>query len=326
MSLLSRIALALPAIFYTPTIAPAAPQPDPVPIVAPPSEAGIRTVRMGSSGTDVAWLQTALGEKPDGIFGFRTRDALLEWQVEQKLVADGIAGPATWRALGIKGTSAPAVFERPIAASTSELLLQTSIARALRAVGTVDPAGWAAVIAKEIQGEGMPRDGELAAWLANVVNETGGLSVLVENLFYTKPERIRENWPKRFPTLADAEPFARNAYGLAEKVYGGRMGNRPAGSGDGYANRGHGLFQTTGYDNLSALAKARGITLDELRPQLTERQGAAHSAVFYWRSNNFGAVYRSGGVEAARRLANGGTIGLEHVLELYPTIKAALAG
>ena len=61
-----------------------------------------RTLRVGSSGTDVKKLQQALitlGYDPgkvDGIYGVKTRAAVREFQFYHDLVADGVAGPKTY--------------------------------------------------------------------------------------------------------------------------------------------------------------------------------------------------------------------------------------
>ncbi len=44
-------------------------------------------------------------------------------------------------------------------------------------------------------------------------------------------------------------------------AYGGRMGNAPAPSGDGYNFRGRGLIQTTGKEGYAALSKLTGLDL-----------------------------------------------------------------
>jgi putative chitinase len=76
--------------------------------------------------------------------------------------------------------------------------------------------------------------------------ETGGkLQPVEENLNYSA-KRLTQVWPKRFPSLASAKPYANNPKALAEKVYGGRLGNdRP---GDGWLFRGRNLPQATGGD------------------------------------------------------------------------------
>src|SRR6266545_770391 len=70
----------------------------------------------------------------------------------------------------------------------------------------------------------------LAHFLAQVCHETGGLTILVENLNY-RAERLVAVWPLRFPTVASAVPYSGNPPALANRVYGGRMGNVNPGDG-----------------------------------------------------------------------------------------------
>lgn len=53
----------------------------------------------GSRGAEVKVLQHALGITADGIFGPGTEQALVKWQLNNRLTADGIAGASTLRAL-----------------------------------------------------------------------------------------------------------------------------------------------------------------------------------------------------------------------------------
>lgn len=57
------------------------------------------TLRKGSRGEQVRWLQEKLGITVDGIFGAQTEAAVRSFQIEHGLVADGIVGPRTWAAL-----------------------------------------------------------------------------------------------------------------------------------------------------------------------------------------------------------------------------------
>lgn len=59
------------------------------------------TIRQGDRGPAVATAQRFLGLKDDGIFGTQTRAAVVRYQQMKRLVADGIMGPATWRATGL---------------------------------------------------------------------------------------------------------------------------------------------------------------------------------------------------------------------------------
>jgi peptidoglycan hydrolase-like protein with peptidoglycan-binding domain len=64
------------------------------------------TLSAGSQGADVRRLQvlfvmmkTLGSDAIDGVFGNKTRDAVIDFQKGEGLTADGIAGPKTWQAL-----------------------------------------------------------------------------------------------------------------------------------------------------------------------------------------------------------------------------------
>lgn len=54
------------------------------------------TVREGSRSNDVKVVQEAVGATPDGIFGPKTKAAVIAYQSAHGLVPDGIVGPKTW--------------------------------------------------------------------------------------------------------------------------------------------------------------------------------------------------------------------------------------
>lgn len=108
---------------------------------------------------------------------------------------------------------------------------------------------------------------------ATVFEETGDFREIRECMSYSSVSVLRSNWPSRFGHKSDGELRAllRNPHGLAEAVYGGRMGNRP-GTGDAYDYRGGGWIQTTGRSAVADYCKKLGIepsagTLDD--PVLT---------------------------------------------------------
>lgn len=95
--------------------------------------------------------------------------------------------------------------------------------------------------------------------LGTAYHETGGvMAPNIENLNYSTAARIKEVWPSRFPTIASAEPFVRNAKALANHVYNGRMGNRP-GTNDGWDHRGRGQGHITGRDMYAKLDAELGL-------------------------------------------------------------------
>lgn len=96
----------------------------------------------------------------------------------------------------------------------------------------------------------------LAQFMAQISHECGAGTEVVENLNYTA-QRIRQVWPSRFGSVAEAVPYEHNPRGLANKVYNGRMGNRE-GTDDGWNYRGRGASQTTGREGYAKLGQAMG--------------------------------------------------------------------
>src|SRR5437763_12142905 len=80
---------------------------------------------------------------------------------------------------------------------------------------------------------------KIAHFLAQTSHESGGFMIAIENMNYTA-KRLTQVWPKRFPTLEAAAPFAGNPQKLGNSVYANRMGNGSPASGDGFRFRGRG--------------------------------------------------------------------------------------
>lgn len=59
-------------------------------------------LRKGSQGPDVKRLQKLLGITVDGAFGPNTEKAVIKFQQANGLKPDGLVGPKTWTALGVK--------------------------------------------------------------------------------------------------------------------------------------------------------------------------------------------------------------------------------
>jgi murein DD-endopeptidase MepM/ murein hydrolase activator NlpD len=67
---------------------------------APAAPAARPTLKKGSKGPDVIYLQQKVGTAADGDFGPNTHKAVVAFQTSKGLAADGIVGPKTWAAIG----------------------------------------------------------------------------------------------------------------------------------------------------------------------------------------------------------------------------------
>jgi predicted chitinase len=147
-------------------------------------------------------------------------------------------------------------------------------------------------------------------FLSNIAVETGGLKSIVEGMSYSSTARLRAVWPSRFKTDAAARPFVRNPEGLAIKVYGGRMGNAPSPSDDGWRFRGGGMMQTTGREGY------RKMGFEDNPEELQSDPAIAFKiAVREWEKRRCNALADANNVVAVRRAINGGTNGLDDVKE-----------
>ena len=127
----------------------------------------------------------------------------------------------------------------------------------------------------------------IAAFLAQAAHESAGFTRLEENLNYSE-SRLLVVFKKYFtPTLAKA--YARNPEAIANRVYANRMGNGDEESGDGWKNRGRGLFQLTGADNYRRCGEGIGIDLLANPDLLTRPHFAAMSAAWFWNDRGLNA-------------------------------------
>jgi putative chitinase len=147
----------------------------------------------------------------------------------------------------------------------------------------------------------------LRHFFAQSAAETGGFERLEESLIYSA-KRLMQVWPNRFPTMSSAVPYAGNPGKLAEKVYGGRMGNRRIG--DGWKYRGSGLLQSTGRDRYVELQAETGLDVVDHPELLRTFPGALQSACLYWAKRGVNALADRNDIEAVTRAINGGLIGL----------------
>ena len=186
------------------------------------------------------------------------------------------------------------------------------------------PADLADVLSEQFEKYEINTVNRAAGFLAQCGHESNGFTVLKENLNYSA-DGLNKIFKKYFPTVADATPYARNPEKIANKVYGGRMGNGPESSGDGYKFRGRGAIQLTGHDNYSQFAASVGLTLDAAVADLETLDGAIESACWFWKKNGLNAICDKDDIVTMTKRINGGTIGLDDRKKHYEHAKHVLA-
>jgi putative chitinase len=162
---------------------------------------------------------------------------------------------------------------------------------------------------------------KLAHFLAQCGHESGGFKVVNENLNYGA-KGLLGIFKKYFPTEDKAKLYERKPEKIANLVYGGRMGNGPEASGDGFKFRGRGYIQLTGKDNYTAFGKAIGEDI-VANPDLVATKYPLLSAAWFFSKNCLGKCTDASdtAVTAVTKCVNGGTIGLpdrlKHFKEYY---------
>jgi putative chitinase len=179
-------------------------------------------------------------------------------------------------------------------------------------VGAITAGQWADAFADEVQPARFTAGIlDVQAFVPQFLHETGMLKRLDENMNYSA-ERIAAVWPGRFPTVADARSYEHRPEELANKVYGGRMGNKYPGDGWAFRGRGAGI---TGRTNYEWLGDTWGQDL-LVSPQLLEQPHYALEGFFFWWEGHVPDKSLSD-QSKVRRVVNGGSIGMEHCQQLY---------
>jgi len=151
----------------------------------------------------------------------------------------------------------------------------------------------------------------LAEFIAQCANETGGFTRFEEDLRYSAETMCRQ-WPAHFtPQIAAA--CVGNPVEIASRGYGGRMGNAPYPSHDGYTYRGRGMLQLTGRANYERFGGLLGFDLIAHPELAAEPADSLVIAREFWRLGHVNDAIDRGDFTQARRITNGGTIGLEAV-------------
>jgi putative chitinase len=167
----------------------------------------------------------------------------------------------------------------------------------------------------------------LAHFLAQAGHESGGFKLVTENLNYGA-KGLLGIFKKYFPTQEKANLYERKPEKIANLVYGGRMGNGPETSGEGYKYRGRGYIQLTGKDNYKAFDLVVEENITE-NPDLVATKYPLLSAAWFFHKNGLHKIADKGATDAVvtevTKRVNGGTIGLpdrlKHFKEYHDLLK-----
>ncbi len=135
--------------------------------------------KLGSRGDEVRAIQEKLyrwgylADVPDGIYGEKTRAAVLWFQRQNGLIADGIAGPATLAALGITSSTGSGVS----ATDNERALLARIISAEARGEPYAGQVAVGAVILNRVRHPSFPNT------LAGVIYQPGAFTAIVDGQF-----------------------------------------------------------------------------------------------------------------------------------------------
>jgi putative chitinase len=155
----------------------------------------------------------------------------------------------------------------------------------------------------------------LAHFIAQFGAETGGGSILYENMNYTAERMMVIFGAKhsaKIVTRAEADALAHNPAKLAERVYGlgnprkaKELGNTKPG--DGYKYRGSGILQTTGGYNFKAAGDKVGVDFYTYPAAIVAPDHALKPALWEWGHSGCNALADAGnilGISKAINLGN----------------------
>jgi putative chitinase len=274
-------------------------------------------LKKGDNNENVKLMQQKLGIEPAVTnFGPKTEAAVKAWQAAHGLTADGIVGPATWAKIMGEST---VVVPQPI---VSAPIAPVGGLKLDKLKGHI-PDAVIAMIPDTAAKFQINTPLRLAHFLAQCGHESGGFRATQENLNYSA-KGLAGIFRKYFPTEASAAPYARQPQKIASKVYGGRMGNGPESTGEGYKFRGRGYIQLTGKENYTAFGKSIGEDMT-INPDVVASKYALLSAAWFFSKNGLHKIADEGAsdtvVTKITKRVNGGTIGLpdriKHFKEYY---------
>lgn len=165
---------------------------------------------------------------------------------------------------------------------------------------------WAPIFEARVQPDSFSLGArELDDFVGQILHETARLETLEEDLNYSA-KRLVEVWPMRFPNTAAAAPYVYNPEALANKVYGGRLGNTQPG--DGFRFFGRGIPQVTGRANYQLVQDLTGIPVVTYPERLADPDTAMQCGIHWWEKRIPDSAIDT--IERVSRAVNGADVGL----------------
>jgi len=195
-----------------------------------------------------------------------------------------------------------------------------AIESVLREIGA--DANWAAPLCEWMPVYEINTPLRISAFIAQCSYESANFTRLEENMNYSW-SRLRQVFPRYFPTDKLAREYDRDPERIANRVYDDSLRTNKLGNtepGDGWRFRGRGIIQLTGRDNYQAFALSAGMSLEQVTQYVATPAGAVHSAAWFWKSKNINVAADAGDIDAVSVRVNGGKIGLAERRVLYHRI------
>ena len=255
----------------------------------------MKTLKQGQTGQDVKKLQQRLKQLGynsvaiDGDFGPVTKKAVINFQRDNGLLADGIVGRETMVELAV-------VFKAPADSDTNQIIDRSSKITvgitAQMCVGTpiANISNNLPLVCAALERRNMSYRSMTLMAIATIYVETGKFIPLDEGI-------------SRFNTTASGHPF--DKYDDRQ-----RLGNQ--GSPDGERYKGRGYIQLTGRANYREIGRRIKVDLED-NPEWANESGIAADILAEFLKRSEGKIrvaLNNGDLKQARRLVNGGSHGL----------------
>jgi putative chitinase len=170
---------------------------------------------------------------------------------------------------------------------------------------------------------GMTDATELCQFVAQVAVESWHMTSWEENLHYTGPRLWAVFGHAHFEGLDEAcDVAALGPQAIANRIYGGRMGNVQPG--DGYLFRGRGLLDLTGRDTYTRIGAVTGLDLIGHPELANDPDHALEVACGFWSWKGIGPFARANNTAEVTRRVQGSESDLAARQQYLARVKAIL--